>query len=112
MEEKWTYGLWGAAGGAVAITIIGLSSGMLVTSGKAETMAQERASATLVAERTPICVKNFMAASDAKAKLAELKAIASSYTRESFVRDGKWATINNESNYRVVDSCTDALYKL
>ena len=75
-------------------------------------MALERASATLVAERTPICVKNFMAASDAKANLAELKAITSTYSRETFVRDGKWATINNESNYRVVDSCTDALYKL
>jgi hypothetical protein len=51
-----------------------------------------------------------MAASDAKAKLAELKAMTSSYTRESFVRDGKWATVNNDdSNYRVVDSCTDAL---
>ena len=112
MEHKWTYALWGAAGGAVALAIIGLSSGMLVTSGKAETMAQQRASATLVAERTPACVKNFMAASDAKTKLAELKAMTSSYTRESFIRDGKWATINNDSNYRVIDACTEALYKL
>ena len=96
----------GAVGGAVALTIIGFSSGMLVTSGKAETMAQQRESAT----RRGTCVKSFMTASDAKAKLAELKAVTSSYSRESFVRDGKWATVNNDdSNYRVVGSCTDAL---
>ena len=97
MEEKWTYSLWGAVGGAVALTVIGLSSGMVVIRGKAETTAQQRASATVVAERTPICIKNFMAASDTKAKLAELTAMKSSYTRESFVRDGKWATINNDA---------------
>jgi len=28
MEKKWTYPLWGAVGGAVAPTIIGLSPGM------------------------------------------------------------------------------------
>jgi hypothetical protein len=81
--------------GAVALTVIGLSSGMVVIRGKAETT--QRASATVVAERTPICIKNFMAASDTKAKLAELTAMKSSYTRESFVRDGKWATINNDA---------------
>ena len=41
MEQKWTFGLWGAVGGALALLIIGLASGMLVTSSKSETVARQ-----------------------------------------------------------------------
>ena len=110
MERKWTFGLWGAVGGALALLIIGLTSGMLVTSTKSETVAKQRAEAAIVTAFTPICVTNFRAAPDSAAKLAELKKI-NSYSQASFVRDGGWAMVGGDSNYRVADACAEILAK-
>lgn len=110
MEQKWTYSLWGGVGGVVALTIIGLSSGMLVTSMKAETMARQRAEAAIVTAFAPICVEKFRAATDADAKLAELMKV-SSWNKGTFVRDGGWAMVGTDSNYRVADACADILTK-
>jgi hypothetical protein len=110
MEQKWTYGLWGVAAGALALTIIGLWSGMLVTSVKSETMARQRAEAAIVTAFTPICVDKFRAAPDADAKLTELMKV-SSWSKATFVRDGGWAMVGKESNYRVADACADILAK-
>ena len=51
-------------------------------------------------------------APDAVAKLASLKKIDSSWQRETFVRDGKWALIGKEQDSGVIDSCAAELYKL
>ena len=112
MEQKWTYSLWGAAAGAVALAIVGFSWGGWVTSGSAQAMARQEVNAALVKVLTPICVANFQTASDAPAKLAELKKIGTSWSRETFVKEGKWAQIGKEQNSTVVDACADALYKL
>jgi hypothetical protein len=83
---------------------------MLVTSSKSETMARQRAEAAIVTAFTPVCVANFRAAPDAVAKLAELKKVAS-YSKASFVRDGGWAMVGEDSNYRVADACASILAK-
>jgi hypothetical protein len=110
MEQKWTYGLWGAAGGALAVAIVGLWSGMLVTNIKSEIMANQRAEAAIVTAFTPICVDKFRAAPDADAKLTELMKV-NSWSKAIFVKDGGWAMVGKEPNYRVADACADILAK-
>jgi hypothetical protein len=112
MDQKWTYGLWGAAIGAVLCAIVGMKFGGWETSRSAQALAQDQVNAALVKVLTPICVANFQAASDAKGKLTQLKAIDRTWEREQLVRDGKWAEIGMEQNRNVVDACAAALYKL
>ena len=61
---------------------------------------------------TPFCIANFQKAADASDKLAALKKISSMWARETFIKEGKWATIGTEQNSGVVDACADALFKL
>ena len=112
MDQKWTYGLWGAAIGAVLCAIVGMKFGGWETSRSAQALAQDQVNAALVKVLTPICVANFQAASDAKGKLTQLKAIDRTWEREQLVRDGKWAEIGNDQNTPVIDACANALYKL
>ena len=112
MEQKWTYGLWGMAIGAGLCAIVGMNWGGWETRSSAQVLAQKQVNAALVKVLTPICVANFQTASDAAAKLTELKKIGTTWSRETFVREGKWAQIGKEQNTPVVDACADALYKL
>jgi hypothetical protein len=104
--------LWGAVGGAVALAILGFTWGGWITGGKADVLARQQIQTALVEALTPICVDKFNRATDAPAKLAELKKITSSWDRERFVRDNDWAKFGKESNSRVVDACAVELYKL
>jgi alpha/beta superfamily hydrolase len=104
--------LWGAVGGAVALAILGFTWGGWITGGKADVLARQQVQIALVEALTPICVDKFNRATDAPAKLAELKKITSSWDRERFVRDNDWAKFGKESNSRVVDACAVELYKL
>jgi hypothetical protein len=83
---------------------------MLVTSIKSETMAQHRSEAAIVMAFTPKCVDKFRAAPDADAKLTEVMKV-SSWSKATFVKDGGWAMVGTESNYRVADACADILAK-
>jgi hypothetical protein len=112
MEQKWTYGLWGLAIGAILCASVGMKWGGWETRHSAQVMAQEKVNVALVKALTPICVAKFQAASNAPAQLDELKKINSTWARETFVREGKWADIGNELNRPVIDACADALYKL
>jgi hypothetical protein len=112
MEEKWTYCLWGAAGGAVALAIVGFSWGGWVTSGSAQKLARQQVDTAIVKVLTPFCVANFQKAPDAIANLASLKKIDSSWQRETFVRDNKWALIGSEQDRGVIDACAAELYRL
>ena len=112
MDPKWKYGLWGVALGAVLCAIVGLKWGGWETKSSAQALAQQQVNAALVKALTPICMTNFQTASDAPAKLAELKKIGTSWSRETFVREGKWAEIGKEQVTSVVDACANALYKL
>jgi hypothetical protein len=104
--------LWGAIGGAVALAIVGFTWGGWVTGGKADVLARLQVQAALVEVLTPICIDKFNKATDAQAKLVELKKITSSWDRERYVRENDWAKFGKESNSRVVDACAAELYKL
>jgi len=112
VEQKWTFGLWGMAIGAALCAIAGMNWGGWETRSSAQVLAQKQVNAALVKALTPICIAKFQAASNAPVKLAELKKIGTTWARESFVREGKWAEVGNEQNTPVVDACADALFKL
>jgi hypothetical protein len=112
VEQKWTFGLWGMAIGAASCAIVGMNWGGWETRSSAQVLAQKQVNAALVKVLTPICIAKFQAASNAPVKLAELKKIGTTWARETFVREGKWAEVGNEQNTPVVDACADALFKL
>lgn len=103
---------WGAVGGAAALAIIGFTWGGWVTGGKANELMRQQVQVALVEALTPICVDKFNKATDAHARLVELKKITSSWDRERFVRENDWAKFGKESNSRVVDACASELFKL
>ena len=65
MQEKYTYGLWGAAAGAVALAIVGFTWGDWHTSKG----AAQRAEAAVLTALVPACVKEVMADPAAAAEL-------------------------------------------
>jgi hypothetical protein len=84
--------LWGAAGGAAALAIIGFAWGGWVTGGSAQRNAESQASSAVVAALAPICLDQFQQTSNSALQLAELKKI-SSYAQSSFVEKAGWATM-------------------
>lgn len=112
MEEKWTYSLWGAAAGAVALAVGGFTLGGWMTGGNAEAMAQKRSQAAVVAVLTPICIQRFQANANAPVKLAELKNIGTSWLRRDYIVSGGWATFGQERPFELADACAEALNKL
>lgn len=103
--------VWGAAVGAVAISIIGFSSLGWVLGSTAEQMASQRADAAVVAALTPVCVGKFEAQTDAGAKLAEFKKVSTSWDQQSFIEKGGWATMPGSSkpNSAVAIACAQKL---
>jgi alpha/beta superfamily hydrolase len=65
MQEKYTYGLWGAAAGAVTLAIVGFTwGGWYSASG-----AAQKAEAAVMVALIPACVKDVMADPAAAAEL-------------------------------------------
>jgi hypothetical protein len=65
MQQKYTYGLWGAAAGAVALAIVGFTwGGWSTASGTAK-----QVEAAVVTALIPACVKDVMADATAVAEL-------------------------------------------
>jgi hypothetical protein len=112
MEEKWTYGLWGAGIGAVALAAVGFTWGGWVTSGNAEAVALKRSQAAVVAVLTPICMERFQANANAPVILAELKDIGVSWLRRDYIVKGGWATFGQDRPFELADACAEALNKL
>jgi hypothetical protein len=98
----------GACVGAVAVAILGFTWGGWHTNAAVE----KRETIAVIKALTPVCLENFHRAPDAQAKLIALKAIGSSWQRETFVKEGKWAVVGNNQNSRVVDACAEALFNL
>ena len=84
--------LWGVAGGAIALAIIGFTWGGWVTGGKAETAAVQRVNDAVVVALAPVCADKFRHASDATANLVALKKVES-WSQGEFVEKGGWATL-------------------
>jgi len=102
--------LWGAAVGAVAISVIGFTQLGWTLGSTAERLAQTRAEDAVVAILTPICVEKFQHEADATAKLVEFKKLAS-WDRRAFIEKGGWAATPGSStpNSAVVGACADRL---
>ena len=82
-----------------------------MTGNAAGQLARKEANAAVVKVLTPFCIANFQKAVDAPDRLVALKKISSSWQRETFVKEGKWAIIGTEQDSGVVDACAEALFK-
>lgn len=106
--------LWGAAGGAVALAIIGFNWGGWVTGSKAESMAATRANDAVVAALAPGCVVKFDGASDAAANRVALGKLES-WTRAEYVEKGGWAAYGKDAPAdrvtAVARACAELLVK-
>jgi hypothetical protein len=104
--------LWGAAGGAVALAIIGFAWGGWMTAGAAETYATKNADSAVVSVLAAICVDQFNADINSASKIAELNAL-SSYKQSGFVEEGGWATMpgSDQPVAGVARSCAAMLSK-
>lgn len=110
---EWTKpAVWGAVGGAVAITIIGFSANWITTTGTAQAMAEDEANRAVVSALTPICVAQFRAET---AELRELQLAAiqdqSSWKMGDIVAEQGWATLPGaeEPNNEVAEACAERL---
>jgi hypothetical protein len=84
--------LWGIAGGAVALAIVGFGWGGWITGGKAEATALIRVNDAVVVALAPVCVDKFQRAGDAAANLVALKKV-DTWSQGEFVEKGGWAAM-------------------
>lgn len=84
--------LWGAAGGALILAIVGFSWGGWTTSGNAEANAARRVDAAVVGALAPLCVVKFRHDAAAPANLEALKK-ADPWAQGDFIEKGGWATL-------------------
>ena len=112
-SEKIKQGLWGAAGGAVVLAVIGFTWGGWVTGGTAQKMAEEMAENAVVDRLAPICVEQFNQDSEKVQKLKELKE-TDTWQRDDYVEEQGWATMpgEKEADSKVATKCADMLMKL
>ena len=81
--------LWGAAGGAAVLAIVGFMWGGWVTGGTAQKMAEEMAEDAVAARLATICVEHYNQDSEKDQKLEELKE-ESSWKRREYVEKQGW----------------------
>ena len=106
--------LWGAAAGAIALSIVGFSWGGWVTGATAERLAAARADTAMVSALTPICVTQFQASPKARATLVTLKA-TNTWEQADYVSKGGWATMPGSKAdpiREVAAACAEALIKV
>jgi hypothetical protein len=120
LRQRWddyrltkTQAFWLAAGAVVATLIVGFAGAGWVTAGSAQKMVSEAATNSRHELATAICVEEFMAAADAKARLAKLSD-ASWYNRSEIVAMGGFATMpdRKEPNSVVATLCAGKLSEL
>jgi alpha/beta superfamily hydrolase len=109
--ESRTRLLQGIAVGAVASVVIGFSWGGWMTGSSANKLAAERPDTAVVAALTPICVEKFLQNSDAKANLAVLQKISTSWEKSDYLQKGGWATQPGatSSDYHLARACAEKL---
>jgi hypothetical protein len=102
--------LWGAAGGAIALAIVGFTWGGWVSGGTAEKLAKSQTETAVIAALSPFCVEKFRQAADAPANLAAMKKV-SSWEQGRFIEKGGWATAPGtaEPNSAVGRACAETL---
>ena len=112
-SEKIKQGLWGAAGGAVVLAVIGFTWGGWVTGGTAQKMAEEMAENAVVDRLAPICVEQYNQDSEKDQKLKKLKE-TKSWERDDYVEKQGWATMpgEKEADSKVAGKCAELLAEL
>lgn len=121
VRQRWskfkltkTTAFWLAIGAIVITLIFGFTRGGWTTGGSAQTMS-DRASDTAVVERLGmICVGQFNQDPQRDEKLVELKALNSTYQRNTFVTEAGWATMpgDDAAERRVAEDCAQRLMQL
>jgi hypothetical protein len=101
-------GIWGAVIGVIGIVVLGFWQLGWVLGSKADEMAHDRASTAVAEALAPVCAAKFFAQTDASAKLADLKKLASDYGQREFVEKGGGAsaTVSDASDYQLISECT------
>lgn len=96
---------------AVLTMIVGFKWGGWVTGGSAAMQASVGAQSAVTLRLAPICVAQFNLDAQKTAKLTELKAMASSYSRADYVRKQGWATMPGETtpDRQVAGACAQLL---
>jgi len=89
-------GLWGAAAGAIAMSIIGFSQLGWTTATTAEKLAQETAGTAVVTAMVPFCVTKAEADPD-HSILVKFQAEQSSYTRGDMVSKAGWTMFDGKT---------------
>ncbi len=112
-KEKAKLCLWGAVGGAIAISIIGFSVGGWVKGGTAEKMARDSADAAVVNSLAPICVAQFLQDPDKDERLVDMEKLEL-WRRAEYVKKQGWATMPgaDQSSYSVAEECAKRLVQL
>jgi len=102
--------LWGALGGAIAMTVFGFS--MLGWHGDrgAREMAAASARDAVTAAMVPFCVAKAQADAD-PARLAKLRAETSSYSRSELVRSAGWSSLPGAQggDFALATACSERL---
>ncbi len=111
--EKSTPALWGAAGGAIVLAIIGFQWAGWVTGGTAQEMAAKAAKTAVVDRLAAICVEQFNRDSEKVQKSEKLKEI-SNWVRGDYVEEQGWATMpdEKEADSKVAGKCAELLVEL
>lgn len=104
--------LWGAAGGAIALAVVGFAWGGWMTGSSANEMAQQEAKAAVVIALVPICVAQSRADPEMAAVMASLQETTSYRRREALMETG-WATMpgSEQANRDVAEACMKELAK-
>ncbi len=112
--ESRTRLLQGMAIGAVASIVIGFSWGGWMTGGTAIKLAADQANTAVVAALTPICVENFLQNGDAKANLAVLQKISTTWEQGDYLEKGGWTTQPGatSSDYHLARACAQKLVQV
>ena len=106
-------GAWGFVIGSVLTMVLGFAWGGWMTGSGADRLAREQSSAAVVSALVPVCVEKSKGDPAIVKRLAELRALTSSWEQsEAVIRDG-WATIGSgEANREVAEACASQLMKV
>ena len=89
--------VWGFVAGAIVLLIVVFATGWVVTSGSAQTKADEMAEKAVVDVLAPICVVQFTQDPNKEERLKEFKEV-DSWKRGDYVKERGWATMPGEEN--------------
>ena len=105
--------IMGAIAGGIATMIVGFNYGGWYLGSSAETLAQKKSDAAVVAALVPVCVSQSKTDPNATAKFAQFGAITSSYERRDFVMKAGWATMPKADapNQDLASACAEVLAK-